>query len=123
MQKPSTNKKPALFIGIAISAITVLLILFGDLKNPKDVSNNRLNELKRAVISFVETNGRAPVDLSELGLPEDKLQDHLGEPFIYTVNDHSIRLLSYGSDKKPGGNFFKGDYSVTIELPEQKSKQ
>ena len=75
-----------------------------------------MSRLEEAVTSFVEKNGRAPEALTELGLPEKELQDHLGEPFIYRVDDGSLTLLSFGSDKKPGGHSFRRDYSVTIDL-------
>lgn len=103
-------------MGIAILVIIVLLIFFGGNESPKQISLNRLQNLEQEVAAFIETNKRAPTDLSELGLSQEELQDHLGEPFMYTVNEHSITLLSYGSDKKPGGKFFKQDYSVTIDL-------
>ncbi len=118
MSSSPSNKKAYFAIGIAAVTMVVLLILYGDVENPKHVSQNRLKELKQEVISFMETNKRIPTDLSELGLPEEMLQDHLGEPFKYIVDEHSITLLSYGSDKEPGGSFFKRDISTTIELPQ-----
>lgn len=116
---PSIPKKlrTLLAIGIPGLVIIVLLVLFGDAENPKQISLNRLRDLKQEVTEFINANGRAPADLAELGLPVEQLQDHLGEPFKYIVTEHDITLLSYGSDKKPGGSFFKQDYSVTIDLP------
>lgn len=117
MRSIPSKYKPHLAIGIAGVIMVALLILYGDVENPKHVSQNRLKDLKQEIISFIETNKRAPTDLSELGLPEEQLKDHLGEPFQYIVTEKDLTLLSYGSDKKPGGSFFKRDFSVTIDLP------
>ncbi len=115
----SLPKNTKFFAAIAIAALAIvfLLVFFGDLKSPKQLSLDRLQEIEQQIDAFIETNGRAPAALSELGLPEETLQDHMGEPFKYIVTADSVTVLSYGSDKEPGGSFFKKDYSVTIELP------
>ncbi len=111
------NLKTILTIGIPCLVIAILLIFFGDTKNPKEISLDRMENLKKEITSFSESNGRAPVDLAELRLPAEQTQDHLGEPFKYSVSDGTITLLSYGSDKEPGGSFFKKDFSMTFALP------
>ncbi|MCH6256299.1 hypothetical protein MLD52_07050 [Puniceicoccaceae bacterium K14] len=116
----SQEKKAVLVIGIIVFAIALTLVFFGDLQNPKQISRERLTNLEQSIISYIEENGRAPQQLSALGLPEEQLQDHLGEPFIYTVTEDTVTLLSYGSDKEKGGFFFKRDYSVEIDLPLKK---
>lgn len=118
MPSKSKNLKPFLAIGVACLAIVVLLIFFGDAESPKQISLNRLNHLKQEISTFIEKNGRAPTALAELGLPDEQLEDHIGEPFIYTVTEKDITVLSYGSDKEPGGSFFKRDFFVTIDLPQ-----
>lgn len=118
MSSPSKNLKFYSAIGVASLVIVILLVLFRDAENPKKISLNRLQVLEQEIASFVETNGRAPANLSELGLPAEGLQDHIGEPFLYLVSADSVTVLSYGSDKEPGGSFFKKDYSVTIKLPQ-----
>lgn len=110
------NTKTVFGIGIPCLVIAVLLVLFRDIESPKQISLDRLENLKREVIAFIETNKRAPANLSELDLSPEQLQDHIGEPFKYTISDDTITLLSYGSDKEPGGSFFKRDFSVTIDL-------
>ena len=117
MRSIPTNLKPYLAAGIASLVIVVLLVSYGDAENPKKVSLERLQNLEQEIAAFVAANKRAPAGLSELGLPAEQLRDHIGEPFIYRVDEGSITVLSYGSDKEPGGSFFKRDYSVTIELP------
>ncbi|MDQ8181708.1 hypothetical protein [Pelagicoccus sp. SDUM812005] len=117
MTSLSPKLKFGLAIALALSVIVALLVLFGNQENPKQVSLQRLEKLEVHIAAFVEANKRAPANLAELGLPAELLQDHMGEPFKYIVSDESVTVLSYGSDKQPGGSFFKGDYSVTIELP------
>lgn len=118
MSSKSRNLNPFIALGIASLIIVVLLIFFGDAESPKQLSLNRLENLKQEISTFVQQNGRAPTGLPELGLPEEQIQDHIGEPFIYTVENGTIKVLSYGSDKKPGGSFFKRDFWVTIDLPQ-----
>lgn len=117
MSSISKNLKTILTLGIPCLVIAILLIFFGDTKNPKEISLERMENLKDAITSFAESKQRAPVDLAELGLSGEQTQDHLGEPFKYSVSNGTVTLLSYGSDKEPGGSFFKKDFSVTFVLP------
>ena len=102
---------------IAVLVIAVLLIFFGDRENPAQKTRDRLHRLEQAVLSYVETHQKAPSSLADLKLPAEALQDHLGEPILYTVADGTVTLTSYGADKKPGGFFFKRDHRVAFELP------
>ncbi|MDQ8188294.1 hypothetical protein [Pelagicoccus sp. SDUM812002] len=117
MSSTTSKLKLGLTIGIAALVIVLLLVFYGDVENPKKISLARMNTVEMAINSFIEANGRAPSALSELGLPEEALQDHIGEPFKYIVTEDSVTVLSYGSDKESGGSFFKRDYSVTVDLP------
>ncbi|MBK1877093.1 hypothetical protein [Pelagicoccus mobilis] len=107
------------FICVLVAFISFLLIRSGAEESPKGISLDRLAAIKQEIARYVETNGKAPNSLSELPLPEAELQDHYGEPFIYQVSEDSITVLSYGSDKEPGGRFFDKDFSVVVEIPRQ----
>lgn len=117
MSSIPAKTKFSVAIGIAVLAIVGLLVFNGGASSPKQASLDRLAKIERAITSFVETNNEAPATLSELGFAEEELKDHTGEPFKYIVSEDSITVLSYGSDKEPGGSFFKRDFSVTIDLP------
>ena len=117
MPSSASNFSAGLIGGTAILVIAVLLILFGDRDNPTQKTRERLHRLERAVLSYVEDHKEAPKSLAELNLPEEDLQDHLGEPFLYTVKEGTVTLTSYGSDKKPGGFLFKRDRQTVFKLP------
>ena len=112
--------KCGLLLGLAGLLIVVLLILNGDRESPNKRTGNRLRVLEQALTSYAKEHGSTPETLSELALPEVQLQDHLGEPFTYRVDGTTITLLSYGSDKTPGGGFFKRDHTVTFDVGIQK---
>ncbi|MBD5782323.1 hypothetical protein IEN85_22680 [Pelagicoccus sp. NFK12] len=108
--------KFGLAIGSAALTMGLLLVFYGDAESPKRVSLDRLDRIEKAITAFIETNDRVPTSLQALGLPQEDLQDHIGEPFKYIVTADSVTVMSYGSDKEPGGSFFKKDFSVTIDL-------
>jgi hypothetical protein len=120
MPSSTSNFNAGLLCGAAILVIAVLLILFGDRDNPMQKTRDRMQRLERAILSYVDDYNEAPESLAELKLPEEDLQDHLGEPFRYTVKEGSVTLTSYGSDKKPGGFLFKRDRQTVFELPQTK---
>lgn len=105
-------------VGALAAFIVILLLKHGDEENPKRVSLDRMAVIKREISRYLETNGKVPNSLTELGLPEAELQDQYGEPFVYQVSEDSITVLSYGSDNEPGGRFFERDFSVVVEIPE-----
>ena len=116
MPQLSTNAKSGLVLGCAALAIIILLIFNGNRENPHKLTQDRLQALEEAVVTFIQKNGRAPTALSELSLPEASLMDHIGEPFIYLVDEQSVTIITYGADKKPGGFSFKRDSTVVIDL-------
>ena len=115
----STNSKNIKFfasIGVGALTIVLLLVFFGDVENPKEISVQRLQLIEKTIESYIAANGEAPGSLTELDLEQGQLVDHLGEPFIYSVDDSAITVMSYGSDKEPGGSFFKKDFFIKVYL-------
>jgi hypothetical protein len=113
---PVSNLNAGLAGGVAVLVIATLLVFFGDHENPLQQTRDRLSRLEESILSYVKEHGEAPSSLEELDLPEEDLQDHLGEPFMYTRQEGTVSITSYGSDKKPGGHFFKRDHEVVVEL-------
>jgi len=103
-------------LGCALLLIGILVFKYGNEQNPYELTKTRLQTLEHAVRTHINAQGAPPTALSELGLPEEALHDHLGEPFRYEVSEHSVTILSYGSDKKPGGLTFRKDFKAVIEF-------
>ena len=75
--------------------------------------------MEAAVKGYAAEQGKLPERLADLGVEDAVLLDHVGGEMQYSVESGSVTILSFGSDKKPGGTFMKRDYSVTfdVELP------
>mgnify|MGYP005866932185 CR=1 FL=1 len=57
------------------------------------------------VESYIQTNGSPPADLTVLGLDQDTLEDHWGNPYRYTLEgDGTWTLTSDGEDGTAGTN-------------------
>jgi hypothetical protein len=111
------ERKAILIMVAALATIVLLLFLFGDRTSPAALTDERLYNLKTAVIAFAESHGEVPSALADLQLDAEALHDHLGEPFRYQRDGTTITITSYGSDKEPGGFFFKRDHVVKFSLP------
>ncbi len=111
------ERKAILIVVVALAIIAFLLIRFGDRTSPAALTQARLHSLKSAVLAYAESHGEAPNALTDLELDAQALQDHIGEPFRYERDGAQVTIISYGSDKEPGGFFFKRDHEVTFTLP------
>ncbi len=105
------------FFTVVLLALGALILLFGDRENPANITRDRMALIKERILAYAETNGQPPDSLAQLGMEPSVLTDHLGEPFQYSVEDGTVTLVSFGSDKKPGGTFFKKDYIESFDLP------
>ncbi|MDF1751360.1 MAG: hypothetical protein P1U89_01160 [Verrucomicrobiales bacterium] len=113
----SENKKSNLIIFGLIVVMVVVYFAFGRKgENPATITTQRLNHLKSEVIAWSEEKGAPPQSLSELGLEESALVDHIGTPFTYNVSGSRVSISTPGADKKPGGIMFKADRVVTFEV-------
>ena len=117
-QKPIPRPDRALVITMAVMAVALVagLIYLGDRQPRARITLERLETLKTAVTAYTKTNGAPPKVLSDLGLPSEALQDHIGEPFHYSVLvDGTVSIVSRGLDKEPGGLMFHKDYKVEFD--------
>lgn len=118
MTAEPSNRTAAIIVAVAALVIAGGLVFFGDLENPAQRTRDRLEHLETAILLHVSEHGSPPESLAALGLPAEQIQDHLGEPIRYAVSGGTVRLTSYGSDKKPGGFLFKRDHKRTFDLPQ-----
>lgn len=116
MSEKPVSKGALAAIGIAVAVIVAVVVLFGDKENPYQRTRDRMAELETAIRTFAEAHGQPPASLSDLPVDAALLNDHLGEAFQYSVDGDSVTILSYGSDKEPGGLFFKKDLELSFEL-------
>jgi general secretion pathway protein G len=77
-------------------------------------------EIKQAVLSYQVAHGAPPASLAVLGnadprngneawIDADRLLDPWHRPFVMSLENGKIRVISYGADGKPGGTGLDAD--------------
>lgn len=112
----SDNRKTIFVVCGLIAAMLVIYFVFAPKgPPPATITDARLRDLEEAVMQWARENGSPPEKLSDLGLNEELLADHIGNPFIYHAEGSKVTISSLGADGRPGGVMFKADRSVSFD--------
>jgi hypothetical protein len=102
--------------------IVIFCFLFYSPIPPRSITYGIMSTLRNRIIEYTQNNGKYPSSLKELpkirGYP-NTIKDAWGEEIIYKRKGDIITLMSYGKDKKIGGENECHDMigSFKLELP------
>jgi hypothetical protein len=119
--KTATLRRGVL-IGIAILGIALLFLAIGQWSaiRPKVLAKNKLEFLRREIVSYVKREGHFPRNLEELPKIEgfeNATTDPWGHRFIYSVESSAlVSLRTLGSDGRVGGVGDAEDLSLSFNV-------
>lgn len=114
------NKRTILIIiGLVVFVMVVgylflmiwMKIDLGDLP-PENFTSTTMYGLKRQILLYAEQNNRLPNTVDELPPIEgfdNRVTDVWGNKIIMQIDGTTVSLISYGKDKKPGGQGYDHD--------------
>lgn len=115
----SKEKKFNFVLGGLVLTVVLIYFVFGRQKNnPALITADRMAALQVSVSDWAKEKGAPPQNLSDLGLPSEALEDHIGNPFTYQISGSEVTISSLGADGKPGGVMFKADRQITFDCLE-----
>jgi hypothetical protein len=83
----------------------------------QSMTQRRLSRLDKEVIEYRKRTSALPQSLSQIDPELGDVRDGWRNPFVYSVQGQSHRLVSYGEDGKPGGIGLSCDLSNTNPEP------